>query len=162
MDMFDIRGGTLANGASAVLTGLSGSAKTISYTGNPAYTIAGAKYVGDTCSGGALLTTDATTGDAFLPLANGYACMFVFSWNTAGEWVVSQGPIIAYADLVNGSAALDFPSIPATLCPFAYVPIRNANATAFLFATNNWDTTPTIGTVVNVTLLPTQPVTAFA
>lgn len=160
-DLLDVVGGTqtLAN---AALTGLSGSAKTISYTGNPAFAIDGKLYTGDTCSGGSLETTDDTTGVAFLPLANGEACMFVFTWNADGTWHASQGPIIDYADLVNKAAALEFPSIPSDACPFAYVPIRNADATDFLFATQNWDTTPTIGTVVNCSRLPTQPVTAFA
>ncbi len=160
-DLLDVRGGTQAL-ANAALTGLSGSVKTISYTGNPAFLIDGKLYTGDTCSGGSLLTTDDTTGAAYVALANGKVCLFVFSWNSDGTWHVSQGPIVNYADLVNESAALEFPSIPADACPFAYVPIRNANATAFTFATNNWDTTPTIGTVVNCSRLPTQPLTAFA
>ena len=160
-DLQDVRGGniTLAN---AALTGLSGAAKTISYTGNPAFALGGKLLTGDTCSGGSLATTDIATSEAFLPLANGEACLFVFGWNAAGEWKVAQGPIVDYADLVNGAAALDFPVIPDTIVPFAYVPIRNADATDFLFATSNWDTTPTIGTVVNVALLPTQPITSFA
>lgn len=161
-DLFDIRGGTITL-ANAALTGLSGGAKTISYTGNPAFAIDGKLYTGDSCSGGALLTTDDTTGAAYLELANGKCCMFVFTWNSDGTWHVSQGPIVNYADVVNGSAALDFPSIPSDACPFAYVPIRHANATAFLFATGNWNQTGvTVGTVVNCALLPTNPVTAFA
>lgn len=159
-DLLDVRGGTMTL-ANAALTGLSGTAKTISYTGNPAFTINGRLYTGDTCSGGALVTTDATTGDAFLTLENGYTCLFVFGWNAAGEWIVSQGPIVATADVTNGAAALEFPSIPATMCPFAYVSMKHANATGFLFATGNWDQSGlTIGTVVNCSLLPTQPLTA--
>lgn len=161
-DLFDVRGGTAAIGR-AVLTGLSGTAKTISYTGNPVFWLNGASYTGDSCSGGALLTTDDTTGAAYINLENGECCMFVFTWNADGTWHVSQGPIVNYADVVNGAAALDFPAIPSDACPFAYVPIRHADATAFLFATGNWDQTGlTIGTVVNLGILPTQPVTAFA
>ena len=160
-DLVDARAGTFANGASAALTGLSGAAKTISYTGNPAFTTRGRKYTGATCSGGALLTTDNSTGAAFLNLANGKTCLFVFSWDTAGAWVVSQGPIVNTADVTNGSAALEFPSMLGTVCPFAYVSMSHANATAFLFATGNWNQTGlTIGTVVNVTRLPAQPLTA--
>lgn len=162
MDLFDIRGGNICL-ANAALTGLSGTAKTISYTGNPAFAIGGALYTGDSCSGGALETTDDTTGDAFVSLANGDCCMFVFTWNSDGTWHVSQGPVIQTADLTDKSAALVFPSIPSDAVPFAYVPIKHANATPFLFATGNWDQTGvTVGTVVNCMLLPTQPVTAFA
>jgi hypothetical protein len=158
-DLFDVRGGTVCL-ANAALTGLSGTAKTISYTGNPAFAISGRLYTGDTCSGGALATTDATTGEAFVSLANGETCPFVFGWNAAGEWIVSQGDVVNTADVVNTSSALNFPAIPATMCPFAYVSMKHANATAFLFATGNWDQTGlTIGTVVNCMLLPTQPLT---
>lgn len=162
MENLDMRGMTFTQ-ASAVLTGLSGTAKTISYTSNPAFILDGKFYTGDTCSGGALETTDDTTGAAFLTLANGKCCMFVFTWNADGTWHVSQGKIVNYADVVNGSAALDFPAIPTDACPFAYVPIRNANATSWLFATGNWDAaTLTVGTVVNCATLPNQPVTSFA
>ena len=161
-DLLDVRGGTQAL-ANAALTGLSGTAKTISYTGNPAFLIDGKLYTGDSCSGGALLTTDDTTGAAYVALETGEMCLFVFTWNSDGTWHVSQGPIVKTADVTNESAALEFPSIPADACPFAYVPIKHANATAFTFATGNWDQTGvTIGTVVNCSRLPTQPLTAFA
>ena len=160
MNLHDIRAGT-ATLAKAVLTGLSGAAATISYTGNPKFMIGGRLYTGDTCSGGVLVTTDATTGDAFLPLANGKQCLFVFGWNAAGEWIASQGKIVNTADVVATGAALDFPSIPSTMCPFAYVSIANANATDWLFATGNWNASDlTIGTVIDCATLPPQPLTA--
>ncbi|MDA8260583.1 MAG: hypothetical protein M0Z99_33950 [Betaproteobacteria bacterium] len=161
-DLLDVRSGTQTIG-NAALTGLSGTAKTISYTGNPAFMIDGKLHTGASCSGGALETTDDTTGAAFKALNNGYACLFVFTWNADGTWHVSQGPIVKTADLTNNAAVLDFPSIPADACPFAYVPMKHANATAFTFATGNWDQTGlTVGTVVNCSRLPAQPVTAFA
>lgn len=159
-DLLDVRGGTQCL-ASAVLTGLSGTAKTISYTGNPAFCIDGKLYTGDTCSGGALETTDDTTGEAFVNLENGETCVFVFTWNSDGTWHVSQGPVVNTADVTNGAKAIEFPSIPADACPFAYVSMKHANATAFLFGTGNWDQTGlTIGTVINCNRLPAQPLTA--
>ena len=143
------------------MTGLSGTAKTISYTGNPAFAIGGKLYTGDSCSGGSLNTTDITTGEAFVALANGETCVFVFGWEADGTWEVAQGPVVLTADVVNESAVLDFPSIPSTVVPFAYVSIKHANATPFLFATGNWDQSGlTVGTVINCMLLPTQPLTA--
>ena len=160
MDLFDIRGGNITR-ENAALTGLSGTAKTISYTGNPEFAIGGRLYAGDSCSGGALETTDGTTGEAFVPLANGETCLFVFSWTADGAWHVHQGPVVLTADVVDESAALEFPSIPDTHVPFAYVSILHANATPFLFGTGNWDQTGvTVGTVINCALLPTQPLTA--
>ncbi len=161
MDLFDIRGGNICL-ANAALTGLSGTAKTISYTGNPAFAIGGSLYTGDTCSGGALETTDDTTGDPFVSMVNGEMCLFVFTLNSDGTWHVSQGPVVDSADVTNGAAALEFPRIPDDAVPFAYVSIKNAHATTtWTFGTDNWDdATLTIGTVINCMLLPTQPLTA--
>jgi len=161
MDLFDIRGGTWTQ-TNGSLTGLSGTAKTISYTSNPTFFINGRFYTGDTCSGGALETLDEFTGEAYNALVNGQGSLFVFTWDTAGEWHVCQGPVVNTADVTNGKAAYEFPSIPANQCPFAYVTISNAHATTtFTFGTDNWDAaTLTIGTVVNCGMLPTQPLTA--
>lgn len=160
-DLFDPRAltMTLINGS---LTGLSGAAKTISYTSNPTFLINGRFYTGDTCSGGALETLDEFTGEAYNSMVNGQGSLFVFTWDTAGEWHVCQGPVVKTADVANGSAAYAFPSIPANQCPFAYVTISNAHATTtWTFGTDNWNAaTPTIGTVVNCSMLPTQPLTA--
>ena len=158
-DLFDVRGGTITL-AKAILTGLSGTAKTISYTGNPLFALGGRLYTGDTCSGGSLQTTDFLTGDAFLPLANGKQCLFVFGWESDGTWEVIQGPIVNTADVINTADTLRFPSIPDTFCPFAYVSIKNANATSWLFATGNWDASDlTVGTVIDCSLLIPQPLT---
>lgn len=162
MDTFDNRG-LNANMASAVLTGLSGAATTISTTGTPAYILGGKFLAATNQSGGATPTTDIATGAVFKSLANGKQCIFVFGWDSSAPTVasVAQGPIVNTADVVNKAAALDFPSIPSTFVPFAYVSIANANATAWLFGTNNWNATSlTIGTVENVFQLPEQPLTA--
>jgi len=161
MDLFDIRGGTWSV-ESAVFVAPSGADKVIDYTSNPKFVLNGRHYTGDTCASGALNTTDITTGEAFLPIVNGQVCLFVLSWEADGTWEVSQGPIVNYDDLVNGAAVLDFPSIPSTVCPFAYISMRNEHATTtFTFATDNWNAaTMTIGTAVNCALLPTQPLTA--
>lgn len=162
MDLLDIRGGSW-NRDSAALTGLSGAATTISTTSTPSYYWKGQIYASTNQSSGATPTTDIATGAAFLPLANGKQCLFVFGWDSSAPTVasVAQGKIVNTADVVNKSAALDFPIIPDTFVPFAYVSIANANATAWLFGTNNWNATSlTIGTVENVALLPSQPLTA--
>src|SRR3990167_4728615 len=97
-DLFDIRGGTITL-ANAALTGISSASNlTISYTGNPAFALNCRLYTGDTCSGGTLATTDATTGDAYVSMVDDEICLFVFGWNAAGEWIVSQGPVVKYDD----------------------------------------------------------------
>lgn len=162
MDLFDIRAGNM-NQATTALTGLSGAATTVSTTGTPAYMLAGKFLASTNQSSGATPTLDIQTGAAFLPLANGKQCLFVFGWDSSAPTVfsVAQGKIVNTADVVNKAKALEFPSIPDTFVPVAYVSIANANATAWLFGTNNWNATSlAIGTVINVGLLPAQPLTA--
>lgn len=159
MDLFDIRGGTITLTSAALALG----AGTTQYTttGTQTFAINGRLYTTVADTGVEVPDTDALTGAAFVALANGDQCLFVFGWLASGEMGVVQGPVVTTADVVDTSAVLDFPAIPATLCPFAYASVANANASAWTFGTTNWDGgTTTIGTVVNVALLPTQPLTA--
>jgi hypothetical protein len=150
---------------------------TCAYT-NPALTRTGAETVHDTTvtltcdvqgkkttvtaiTDGVTPTTDAQTGAAFVPLANGEKCIFVWGVNAAGAIRVAQGAIVKTADVTNGSAALAFPGIPETMCPFAYHTAAHANATAWTFGTSNWNATGmTLGSVVPVGQLPNQPLTS--
>ncbi len=159
-DLFDVRGGTMVL-ANPVLTGISGAATTFSYTSTPAFSLKGRLYTGDAASGAATPDVDANTAEAFVPLTNGDQCLFVFGWLADGTTVVAQGPVVRTADVVNKSSALAFPAIPDTVCPYAYFSVANANATAWLFSTGLWNASDlTVGTVVNVCMLPTQPLTA--
>lgn len=162
MDTFNNRGGNW-NMASVALTGLSGAATTLSTTGTPAYVLDGKFLASTNQSSGASPTTDIATGAAFKALANGKQCIFVFGWDSSAPTVfsVAQGPIVNTADVVAKAAALDFPSIPDTFVPVAYVSIANASATAWTFGTGLWNAASlTIGTVENVMQLPEQPATA--
>lgn len=161
-DLFDLRGGTM-NLATAALTGLSGGATTVSTTGTPAYMLAGEIKASTNQSSGATPVLDISTGEAFVPLATGKGCVFVFGWDSSAPTVfsVAQGPVVNTADVTNKSAVYDWPSIPSTFCPVAYVTISYVGSGTWIFGTSNWNaTTTTIGTVKNVALLPTQPLTA--
>lgn len=169
MDLFDIRGGNM-NLASTALTGLSGAATTVSTTGTPAYMYQGRIKASTNQSGGATPTTDIATGAAFVALtgataALGTGCVFVFGWDSSAPTVfsVAQGPVVKTLDVVNGAAVYEFPAIPDTFVPVAYVTIDYIGSTSWTFGTNNWNaTTVTIGTVVNIGLLPTRPLTAVS
>ena len=161
-DLFDIRGGTM-NLATTALTGLSGGATTGSTTGTPAYMLKGVIKASTNQSGGATPTTDISTGDAFVALATGEGCLFVFGWDSSASTVfsVAQGKVVKAADVTNGAAAYEFPSIPDTFCPTDYVTISYVGASTWTFGTSNWNaTTATIGTVIHIGILPTQPLTA--
>lgn len=167
MDLFDIRGGTM-NLASTALTGLSGSAKTVSTTSTPAYMLNGVIKASTNQSGGATPTTDIATGAAFVALtgataALGEGCVFVFGWDSSAPTVfsVAQGPVVKTQDVVNGAAVYAFPTIPDTFCPTDYVTINYVGSTSWTFGTDNWDaSTVSIGTVIHIGLLPTRPLTA--
>lgn len=162
MDAFDMRQITM-NRDSAALTGLSGGATTISTTSTPSYYLKGKIVASTNQSGGATPTTDAYTGADFVALATGKGCVFVFGWDSRTSTVVAvcQGKIVNVADVTNGAAAYDFPSIPDTFCPFAYVTISFVGTGTWTFGTSNWNAaTTTIGTVINCAQLPSQPLTA--
>ena len=158
MDLFDMRGGTINLTASALA--LNAGQTHYDTTNTQTFAINGRLYTTVADNDVEAPDTDALTGAAFVALANGEQCLFVFGWLASGEMGVVQGPVVTTADVVDESAVLDFPAIPATLCPFAYASVANANASAWTFGTTAWDGgTTTIGTVVNVALLPNQPLT---
>lgn len=160
MDAFDQRGITAAF-TDAVLGGISGADATFDTTTTLLFAIKGLLYSKTAVTNGSAPTTDAFTAAAFKALATGKTCVFVWGYNAAGTVQVAQGPIVATADVTNGKAALEFPSIPDTMCPFAYHSVSHANATAWTFGTSNWNATGvTIDTVIPVSQLPAQPLTA--
>lgn len=155
-----IRGGNFITGKVG-LTGISGAATTFS-TGATTrdYAILGRAYSKAQVSGGTTPTTDAVSGSTF-SLADGKMAIYVWCYNANGDVKVLQGTAVSYADVANGSKALEFPEIPDTLCPFAYFTVKNASGSAFVHGTTNWNTANiTIGTVVDVMVLPAQPLTA--
>lgn len=156
-----VRGGNIMLG-NVGLTGLSGGASTYS-TGATSrdYSLLGKAYTKAQVSGGATPTTDVNTGAVFLPVKTGKSCLFVWGFDSSGNPKVAQGKIVSTTDVTNGAAALEFPEIPDTMCPFAYHSIAHANATDFQFGTSNWNATGvTVGTVVNVVMLGASPLTA--
>lgn len=159
-DAFDQRGITAAF-TDAVLGGISGADATFDTTTTLLFAIKGLLYSKAAVTNGGAPTTDAFTGAAFVALPNLYTCVFVWGYNAAGTVKVCQGPKVLTADVMAGSKALVFPSIPDTMCPFAYHSVSHANATAWTFGTSPWNAAGvTIDTVIPVSQLPSQPLTA--
>ena len=106
---------------------------------------------------GATPTTDAVTGSAFTALTANKGCIFVWCLDTSGNVKVVQGPI---ADMAGGSFvnAPNFPDVPDTLCPFAYMVAKAAsNAGTITFGSSNWNATGYTNTIVNIATLPSRP-----
>ncbi len=101
---------------------------------------------------------DGTTTITFKTLLNHQACVFIHCVNAAGEYKTLQGPIaeLDASDTLIG--AIEFGNVPDTLTPFGYTKVvAAAAATSFIPGTTNWDATGITSTAVNVSVLPTRP-----
>src|SRR5690606_6917673 len=109
-------GGNAALGHSALAAGTT----TTTTFGAIAYRIGAKTYTKAAGSNTATPTTDAVTGAAFVALALGDACVFVFGFNAGGDFLCAQGPVISDYEWANGIQAAEFPTLPDTFCPIGY------------------------------------------
>lgn len=157
----------------ANLSGITGAAKTYT-TQAMVYTIGGKLYYAAGASGATLPVVDAVTGAAFKALAKNQGCVYVLTVNAAGAVGVVQGSIPVSPtslgtqtnvdDSGNYSLLPQFPSIPDTLTPFAYVVVRLASTyagTGFIIgSSDNWNATGVTATTQDIATLPASPQTA--
>ncbi len=101
------------------------------------YAILGAMYRKAAASNIAAVSTDATTGLAFLPVPASRGCLFVYSLNAAGTLGVTQGPIS------DGSAGYQWPAMIQTHCPIGYLKVVCASNGAFVWGTSSLASAPT-------------------
>ena len=102
-------------------------------------------------------TTDASTGAAFPALAINQGTVLVFG-SEGGTIKVAQGSIEALDAAGNFRIYPKFPDIPATMCPFGYVVVKNdATGGAWTFGTSNWNATGITTAAVDVETLPARP-----
>ena len=166
MEFNDVRGVFNQCLTGAGLAGMDGAATTYTMAGDGAatgvqFTIGGRLYYAADVGATATPTVDIVDGAAFEALDTGEGCVFVFCLDSGGTLRVAQGPVVKAADVVNKSAAYAFPSIPDTVCQIAYRTISYVGSSTWTFGTSNWNaSTTTLGTVVNCSVLPTQPLTA--
>jgi len=144
---------------SAGLTGLSGAATTFSTGGTVTYSINGVAYTRTAISGGTTPTTDANTGATLRPINANQGSVFVWCFDAGGNTRVLQGTVEALDSSGNFINAPQFPTIPDTLCPWAYTVIRGGStlASPFQFGTSNWNTTGVTISVKNVLVMPLRP-----
>jgi hypothetical protein len=109
-------------------------------------------------------TADATTGNAFLPLAPNKCCALVFGQNLAGAIKLCQGPIIdTIVGVTTTVGALlrdpQFPPLPDDFCPLAYTIVRTApSAASWTPGTSSWTASGvSASTFQNVSQLPNRP-----
>lgn len=160
---------TVIRGLTACLskaTLTNGTTSTLTSTGTVIYSIEGKAYSHAALSNTATPTTDATTGNAFVPVPASQGCALVVGFNAAGTLLVAQGPLAplsADADGANASfiglAAPRFPDLPTDFCPIGYIINKvGASGATWTFGTSNTASGSNISnTFVDVTTLPTRP-----
>lgn len=125
------------------------------------FSIDGKLYRKAAVTDGATPTTDAVTGAAFEAVTPDKGCVFVWTLNASGTVGLVQGEL---QDMDGDTDAFkiepQFPSIPDTLVPFAYMVYSTAGTAAAAGlkpGSDNWNSTGLTVTIVNVSRLPSRP-----
>ena len=160
MDVLTQRGATAALG-NFTLTGITGAATTHS-SAAMAYSIRGICYSHATDSGVATPTVDFVTNAAITLTAN-KARVVVFGLDSGDAPRIVAGPIVDLDSAGNFLQTPQFPDIPDTLCPCAYVVMKGGSTLSgtFTVGSSNWNTAGMTFSVKNVApYLPDRPQTA--
>ena len=133
------------------------------------YAIKGKAYTKAAVTDGASPTTDGNTGELFESLSCvasgseylGEGCVMVWALNAAGAVSVYQSNVKALDCDGNFVVAAEFPSIPDSVCPFAYQVIKAEASviTNWMFGTDGWNDL-NAPTVVDILVLPDTPQSA--
>jgi hypothetical protein len=155
-----LRGGSICFGKPGLTAGT-----TTTYTtgANFNYSIRGQMLTETAASNAASPTTDIVTGAAFLALTADRCCVFVFCVDSAGTVSVAQGPIATLSEVTGKLAAVHFPEIPSSLCPFGYLYAQGGTTVVgtWTFGTNNLSgVTGMTYTFRDLAILPASPITA--
>ena len=98
-----------------------GTTTTTTIANTNSYCIKGKAYSKTAASNGATPTLDSNTGLAFVAIPVNKASVHVLCLDSGGTIRAVQGTIVDYTDAgVFSVSAPQFPTIPDTLCPFAY------------------------------------------
>lgn len=143
---------------------LDAAATTYDTTATISFVIDGKFYSKTAVTNGTTPTTDGNTGLTFTVMTANQGCVIVWALNAAGTVIVTQGPVTALDSLSGLFSAPDapqFPFVPDTSCPFAYVVMKNGSTGSnFTIGSSNWDATGMTTTVVNTACLPARPQTS--
>jgi len=148
----------------AVTSGINATTAT-TFSTTPAGTSAVMQYCvkGKACnkaaiSGGTTPTTDAVTGAAFTALTANQGCVYVYGLDAGGNIKAIAGTIQTLDSGGSFTSRSEFPFVPDTIAPFAYVVCKNGSTgSAWTIGTSNWDATGMTATPVDVLTLPARP-----
>jgi len=137
-----------------------GTTTTLTTANTTLFCIKGKAYSKAAAANAATPTSDFTTGAAFVGIPINYGCAFVLSYDSGGTLRVSQGPLQALDPSGNFINAPQFPIVPDTVCPFAYLITKvGATGATWTFGASNLAGPPTgvSHTFVDVFTLPDRP-----
>lgn len=118
---------------------VAGTTTTYSITANPLeYCIRGKFYTKATVTNGATPVVDAQDGLAFTAQQIGQGSVYVFGYDAAGTVRVAQGSIETLDPTGAFYTAPLMPDVVDTMCPFGYLLVRLAPATATTPAVAPW------------------------
>jgi hypothetical protein len=155
--------GMTENGTSAGAVAGTGSSFTTTVLPQP---IINGKFVTPLAIGAnaALPATDATTGNAFIPLPPNSCCSLVFGQNAAGALLMAQGPVIQTTvglTTTVGALARDpqWPALPDNFVALAYTIVRTApSALPWTPGTGTWTASGvSASTFQNISQLANRP-----
>lgn len=168
METVDIRG---ANFCTSKATAAAGTTTTFSTTGATLYCIRGKAFSTNAATNAATPTADAVTGTTFVPITANKGGVFVLCYDgssaTAATAIkVVQGTIEDLNGEAAGASAAflnglpEFPAVPDTLTPFAYLVVKvGASGATWTFGSSNLAGPPanTAITFTDVMVLPDRP-----
>ena len=159
MQLPDISGLTMALNKFTVAAG---TTTTLSTTGTNTFCINGKAYTRTALTNQATPTTDVNTSLAFVGVKANKGSIYLIGFDSGGNIKVAQGEI---TDLdASGAFAIapEFPLLPDTVCPVAYLVIKAGSTadatTGWIFgSTNNSGVTGITYTFVDIIALPNRP-----
>lgn len=139
-----------------------GTTTTLSTSNTNTYCIKGKAYTRTALTNQATPTTDGATSAAFKGVVANKGCVFVIGFDASGNLKAVQGEITDLDSAGNFLVAPEFPLVPDSICPVAYLVIQagsTANATTgWIFGTSNMSSVTGITyTFVDIITLPNRP-----
>jgi hypothetical protein len=103
-------------------------------------------------------TTDVNTGLAFPPLGASQGALVVWGYTADGTVKCAMGGIESLDTISNLFIKTpQFPSIPETICPFAYQVLKVASTGSnIVFGVSNWNATGFTNAVVDIFMMPAK------
>ena len=156
MDQLSLGSVTMASN-SGLLTG-TGAETVYDTTVIIEFAINGKAYRKAAVADGTTPTTDGNTAAA-MTLTAGYGTVVVWGLNSSGTVSCYKGSTEALDASGAFINAPQFPSIPNSICPFAYTILKGGSTLSgtWTFGSSNWNAIGMTATHVNVFVLPDRP-----